>query len=543
MRKPSASIDGFVPRRSSSELGEYHSGSLSDHPVSEEASSLTLRRSSEALTTPKPENHGLTRTDVDESLRGIDEEPEELVKKRGLFGRKKLAKPTTHSRRRKWIKRIVILLVLMLLAVGIFIGVKAILATSSVFKGNFLGIFQNQPLKEDANGRSNILIFGTSEDDPGHEGGLLTDSLMVLSVNQSKKDAYMVSIPRDLYVKYNGEACSEGYQGKINSMYDCFSNSGSDPGAGANALKQKIGEIVGLDVQYYAHLNYGVVRQAVDAVGGVEVKIESDDPRGILDRNFDWKCRYQCYYVKYANGETAKLDGEHALALARARNAAGGYGLTGGNFDREQYQQKIIKALREKAVSAGTLANVGKVTGLIDALGTNLKTNFDSTEIRTLMTLGNDIPSDKIISVSLVEEGEEVMTTGNLGGASIVQPVAGLYDYSQIAAYIKKQISSDPFVKEEANIAVYNGSTTAGLAQKEADKLTDQGFVVSQVANAAAGSYGAVEIYQLNDQKSATKAKLLSVYGVTPSQSEPPFAAPEGTDFIVIIGRPAPSRQ
>lgn len=79
--------------------------------------------------------------------------------------------------------------------------------------------------------------------------------------------------------------------------------------------------MTGLDVQYYAHINYTVVREAVDAVGGVDVKIESSDPRGILDRNFDWKCNCECYYVNYKNGEVAHMDGEHALAFMRTQRA------------------------------------------------------------------------------------------------------------------------------------------------------------------------------------------------------------------------------
>jgi anionic cell wall polymer biosynthesis LytR-Cps2A-Psr (LCP) family protein len=291
-------------------------------------------------------------------------------------------------------------------------------------------------------------------------------------------------------------------------------------------------------VQYYAHLNYTVVRDAVNAVGGVDVKIESSDPRGILDRNFDWRCKYTCYYVKYANGETAHLDGEHALALSRARNASGGYGLPGGNFDREKNQQKVVKALREKAVSAGTLTNVGKVTSLIDALGNNLKTNFETKEIRTLISLGSDIPSEAIKPISLVEEGEEQVTTGNVGGASIVRPIAGLSDYSDIQAYVNKKLTSNAITQEGAQIVVLNGSQVVGVGQKEADKLTTKGFTVTTVANAPAGTYARVEIYQIGKGMDATKAKLKQLYNVkTIKTTTPPVAVASGTNFVVIIGQ------
>src|SRR5690606_37609641 len=159
---------------------------------------------------------------------------------------------------------------------------------------------------------------------------------------------------------------------------------------------------------------YSAVTKAVDAVGGVDVTIESNPPgMGILDRNFDWKCNYQCYYVKYEDGETAHLDGEHALALARARNAQGGYGLAAGNFDREKNQQKILRALREKALSLGTLTNIGAVTELLDAMGENLKTNVDTSEVQTIMALASEIPSEAIIPPDLYDEENPLVPTGS----------------------------------------------------------------------------------------------------------------------------------
>lgn len=531
MTKQQHSIDGFVPRRPSSQLGEQRvekpTAPLSSpnrfYPTvssPEELPSSALRRS----------ETGPLRADISDSLKGIDDIDEKGPKK------KKWGRGEPNSKRRRIIKWVTISLLVILLAVGAWVAYKALTASNHIFKGNIFDIIQSKPLKEDANGRSNILIFGTSEDDPGHDGAGLTDSIMVISLNQKKKNAYMISIPRDLYVKY-GATCPEGYQGKINSLYSCYSEDETKEAEGANALKAKVGEILDLDIQYYAHLNYTAVRQAVDAVGGVDIKIESEDPRGILDRNFDWKCGYRCHYVNYKNGQIAHMDGEHALAFARARNASGGYGLPNGNFDREKNQQKVIKALREKAVSAGTLTNVGKVTGLIDALGNNLRTNFETKEIRTLISLGKDIKSEQLQPVSLVEEGNMLVTTGNIGGASIVKPLAGLYDYGQIQAYVNKKVNANEITQEGANVVVLNASGVGGLAQEEADSLAAKGFTISGVDNAPEGTYGDAEIYQIGDGKPATKAKLESIYKVKTKTSTPPVPVAEGTHFVVIIGK------
>lgn len=551
MTRPQKSMDGFVPRRAGVPLGSQprHSGDSSQKlPVQghrPESHGLEMRRAkhqdADKVSLEQNSPTGLRRADIDKALASL-EEPEGQDKKRS---RRHLGRPKNI---RGKLKKLMIVLLVIGLGVGGWLGYKALSNLDGVFQGGLFGLVQKKPLKQDANGRSNVLIFGTSEDSPDHnanngEGGpLLTDSIMVLSVNQEKKDAFMVSIPRDLWVQFD-EPCSVGYQQKINSVYQCGSNFGEDPEAGAAALQKKVGEILGLDIQYYGQIDYSVFVKAVDAVGGVEVKIESNPPGvGILDRNFDWKCNYQCYYVRYDDGEIAKLDGEHALALARARNAQGGYGLQASNFDREKNQQKILMALREKALSVGTLTNIGKVTALLDAMGDNLKTSVETSEIQTIMGLATEIGTDSIKSLDLNDKEAPLVTTSCSVNAGSVCPVAGLFDYSQIQAFIARHSSSDPVVREGATIAVLNGSGVAGLAQREADWLEEKGFMIRQIGNAP-DEYASTQVYrQAAEGMGGTKAKLESLYGVT-VQSGSPSSVSVDSDFIVIIGTDSPSRE
>lgn len=476
-------------------------------------------------------NRGAKR-DLDDSLNAIDLQEQKQNKKDD---------PKRKAKRRKIIKYVSIIVgVLIVLVIG-FIVIKAILAGNKSFQGGFLGFIQKAKLKQDANGRSNILIFGTSEDSDGgnHPGGNLTDSIMVLSVNQTKKDAYMVSVPRDLWVKLD-TPCDIGREEKINTVYMCASSDGKNDPKGSDALRKKVSQILGLDVQYYAHLNYKVVSDAVNAVGGVDVKIETDDPRGIYDPNFDWTCSYKCKMVNYKNGQIAHLDGPHALALARARNAQGGYGLSGGNFDRERNQQKILRALQEKSLSAGTLADVSKVIGLIDALGNNLRTNINTSEVRTLMELAQSIKGDKLKSISLDEEGKAVVTTGQYLGRSIVRPVDGVYDYSGIQALVAKNIKNEKTpAKEDAKVSVYNGSGIEGLAKKSADKLKAQGISIGEIGNAPGVKRRDTVIYQVQNGFPSTKSLLESHYGVSVVSGGNIPIPSEGVQFVVILGTSA----
>lgn len=552
------SVDGFISRRPTSQLGE-HDGSA--HVVKQQAPGprvisgyRDVQKADESTRLVRSDTAGLglTRSDIDESLAQIDTDVIDEEPKRGKHTR-------GPKKPRSWKKVIVrTLLVLLIIALGIggFFVWRVMHAGGQVFTGDVFGLLQQKALNMDSNGRTNVLLFGTSEDDPGHQGAYLTDSIMVLTVNQKTKDAYMVSIPRDLRVKYGPNCTSAGTYGKINAYYNCVNDNYTSQDAEKDRqtkMREFIGNIVGMDIQYSAHVNYSVVRDIVNAVGPITVTIQGSggDP-GVMDSNFDWKCRggnayaslatmkKNCppngHFIDYPNGP-ATLDAEHALYLAQARgDSAPTYGLGRSNYDRELNQQKIIKAIKEKAVSAGTLTDLGKVNNLIGAIGDNLRTNFDSSEVQTIVSLAKDIPSDQIQSISLVD-ATPALFTGD--GENNVVPVAGMYDYTAIQAYIKKQISSDPVVKEAAHVIVLNGSGVVGVAKTEGEKLTPLGMTVDQVANAPTGTYPASIIYNVTNAKPKTAEKLAQIYGVTPVTTAPPITVAAGVDFVIIVAKPS----
>ena len=542
-------IDGFVPRRQLPEIkadgGAQTEGSkgLRRRVITEKTPTAEIKS---APVLEPTSSGGLSRADIDESLREIDNDTKKIEKPS-----KKNRQKRPKSRRRKIIKWSIIVGFIIILAIAAWFVVRALLAGSAVFKGDVFGLTQQKALQQDANGRTNILILGTSEDDHGHDAGYLTDSMMILSINQTEKNAYMISIPRDLYVRY-GRACNAGYAGKINAYFNCVNEDWSSKSAEEERMagtREFVGDIFGLDLQYSVHVNYSVMRDVVSAIGGIKVTIESRDPRGVMDSNFDWKCgrttaekANNCprgHYISYPNGEV-ELDAEHALYLAMARgDIAPTYGFEQSNFDREKNQQKILVAMRDKALSTGTLTDFSKVTKLIDAVGANLRTNFETSEVRTLVNLAQSIKSDSIKSVSLVDAEPAVLTTGSVAGVSSVIPVAGTYDYTDLRAYVKKNIYATAVSREGAHVIVLNASGTAGVAQKEADKLTALGMTVDGVDNAPSGqTYSSNKIYQVaRDKKSATAEKLKALYGanISPASELSGVTYDSETDYVIIV--------
>lgn len=541
------SVDGFVPRRfqkaSLNDSARTHTQTTLGHErpdrvtLDEELHSGSSREVSRPGVASAHASHASpAKEEIGESLKAIDADTHEEK-------RAKKKKRTTKKR----IKLASLLIGAVLLVAGGFLAVKAWQVASRVFQGNLLGIFQRQELKMDANGRSNVLILGSTDDMAGRDGADLTDSMMVVSIDQKKKDAYIFSIPRDLWVNY-GRACISGYEGKINAFYACSADGTGKEAETArmNATRTFVGDIFGMEIQYAVHVNTVVIRDGVNAVGGITVNVESEDERGVLDSTFDDMCANapnlcpQGHFLLFPNGPN-EMNGDQAMAFSQARGmGALTYGLEQSNFDREKNQQRVLMALKEKATSTGTLTDITKVMGLMDAMGDNLRTNVDAKEIQTALWLASEIKEADIHRLSFVEEGNLLVTNGTVASQSVVRPVAGLYDYSEIRAYVRDAMVSTPLTQERATVLVLNGGGPSGSAQTEADALALAGLKVAGVDNAPEDESGTYAIYQMaTTEKPLAKKELEQRYSVTVKTTAPPFAAPMVADYIVVIGAQA----
>lgn len=455
---------------------------------------------------------------------------------------------------------ITIITIIVLVLIGLF-SYLSITASKMTNGGNILDLIApGSTLKTDSQGRTNILIFGTSQDDASHKdadggGGLwLTDSIMLVSLDKANNTAKMVSIPRDLWVRLAG-SCSVGDSAKINAVYECGADltdslkAGPDyqsqDQVGAKALMKKVATVTGITPQYYAHVNYAVLQQSVDAVGGIDVGIAGDGASGIYDTNFDWNCAsgkpFTCKHVYYPKDGTYHLSGLQALYLARARGDAGAYsykdfGLARGDFDRQINQQKILTALKTKAQSAGVLANPIKAIGLLNALGNNITTNISTSEMKTFLSTVKELKSGDIKSINLGGD-TPVVKTGEYAGQSIVLATSGIYDYSSILSLVAKQLSTNPATSENATITIYNGGGAVGVAGKLQNKLESAGLSVLNVGNAnPAGSDNYTIYVKKPDAFQKTVDYLTQTLTDTSLLSEaPPASIPSTSADIIIV--------
>lgn len=430
-------------------------------------------------------------------------------------------KKVSKARKIASIVALVIVLIITGLALWAVFWGNDIIAKITGGQGNVFDLltFTNEtydPLKTDSNGRTNILAFGTSgynmEGDEGngvHDGAQLTDSIMMISLNQETGDIAMLSLPRDLKASPTCTAT-----GKINEVYWCNNMRGDNEDAGATALMTEVGSILGVDFQYYAHLNWGSLVSIVDILGGIEVTLDED----INDKYWTG--------AVYQAGVTYTLNGEQALGLARAR-----HGTTGGDFSRGNSQQQILIGIKNKIFEKNL--SISDLLGLASTLGDNLRTNFSLNELKTVAHLTSEFDFDSMRNLTLYPD---YMTTANINGISYVVPRAGVSNYGAIQKYVATKLSNDPRTYEEPTILVLNATETPGLAATERKKLSEDGYQDVEIGDAPEGEYIRGYMLYSNHEKPGTEDLLEERYSAEAWDfSDLPEAVSRDYDFVIIL--------
>lgn len=279
---------------------------------------------------------------------------------------------------------------------------------------NIIPLVGNDDVKGAEDGRINILLLGMrGANIPG--GGLLADTIILVSLKPEENKIALISFPRDLYVA----APSTGQKMKINSVHAL----GVEKGSGLEEMKKIVSQISGLPVHYAVSLNFVGFKQLIDTLGGLDVYLET----AFYETN-------QFVQGKECGGEfilpagNNHFDGETALCYARARNNT-------SDFDRSKRQQVMLLALRDKMTSSGLLSDFGKINSILSVIGDNVKTDMDSGDMKNFYEEYAGMLTSAQRYQRVFENSEEGLLTSpaDSGGAGyILIPRAGEGNYSQI---------------------------------------------------------------------------------------------------------------
>jgi LCP family protein required for cell wall assembly len=424
------------------------------------------------------------------------------------------------SRARRFLLWIFVILVVGGLSTAGWMGYKARAALSKISEAPadrvagggllpFLRKAETPKLKGETDNRINILLLGIGG--IGHPGGSLTDTIMVLSYQPESGKLGLISLPRDLYVPIPGHGSS-----KLNSAHALGEQ--DKKGNGPTLAKTTIGTILNLPIHYFVRIDFAGFTKLIDAVGGVDVLVE----KAINDPFFpDEKLEgYQPFYLKA--GET-HMNGTLALKYARSRE-------TTSDFDRSGRQQQLLKVLKDKILSLGTLTNPKKVLELIEIAGEHVRTDLAVWELERFVELGKDVDPDAIVTQVLDTRADGPLTSRTDERAGyIIVPKKG--NFTEVQALAKNIFGGA--ATAQATIAIQNASGQSQLGGNLALLLRGYGYQVTEVSTA--GKLAAKS--RLVTTTADTYPEIMSFFTQRFRVKVEAPTTPGSADFLFIIGQ------
>lgn len=442
------------------------------------------------------------------------------------------AKKQKPSRLRKFIRIFLLITFIALISAGGYAAYRATSLSSKIFVGEqsdlyhkITGLIAGQTghakLAGEENGQINILLLGIGG--PGHDGPYLSDTIMLAQIRPKEKKASITAIPRDYLVN-----TKELGQRKINAVFAESYAKHKDWNQAGKSIREVVSKMSGLEIPYFAVVDFKGFEKTIDLLGGVDVDIE----RTFTDYTFpDNKFGY-LPAVTFKQGRE-HMNGKRALIFARSRHAAGPEGT---DFARSLRQQKIMQAAKTKVVELNLVTDIGKINELLSVVGDHFHTNISPGEMIRLYTLTKDYSGDNIVSISL-DPATNLICDDKLesNGAYVLVLCTGK-TAQDIQNFFQNSFSTGALVTERAVVWLADSTVTGKLYKKAEAELKNAGITVQKVIYSGKPLTQSV-VYSVN-HKPTTIDFIKQNLQASPVSLPPPGIKIDKTkvDVIIILG-------
>lgn len=273
--------------------------------------------------------------------------------------------------------------------------------------------------------RTNIALLGVGGQ--GHEGGELTDSILVASIYHPTDSISLISIPRDAWV--------EELKSKINAIY--YYGEQKELGSGLPRTKEALSLVTGLPIHYSLLIDFSGFIKAIDAVGGITVDVERsfDDYKYPIPGKENAEPESDRYeHVHFEAGKTL-MDGVTALKYVRSRHALG---VEGTDFARSSRQQKVIRAFLSQLISKSTVFNPERISTLKSTVSDSLKTDIIDSAIPAFTKIALGINFDAIKTISIESTLVHPNNLARYGGQWVLLPIKS---WEEVHAYVQANLA------------------------------------------------------------------------------------------------------
>ncbi|WP_343223673.1 LCP family protein [Paenibacillus oenotherae] len=277
--------------------------------------------------------------------------------------------------------------------------------------GQFEDKESEKPPEWEGSERVNILLMGGDNRGLEKNESARSDSMLVASIDPVTKKIHLFSVLRDTFVPIEGHG-----EGRINTALAL---------GGPNLAMKTIGNMLGLDIQYYVYTDFEGFKSLVDAIGGIEFDVEKN--MNYVD-NADGN-RYDIHLKKGRQ----MLDGEKALMYVRFRHDAM------SDFTRTERQRNFLAAVAAELKSTWSLINMKSI---LDSIQPYMESNLQSLDILKLAQLG----MGSHMAGSAQVPPMELIGDRNVGGASVL----AVRDDAKLLEYVQEVLANDTTVTAPA---------------------------------------------------------------------------------------------
>lgn len=178
-----------------------------------------------------------------------------------------------------------------------------------------------------------------------------SDVNIIMTVNPTTKEILLTTTPRDYYVQIpniSGDA------------RDKLTHAGI---YGVDASMNTLEQLYGIDISYYARVNFTSLIEIVDVLGGVDV---------------DSQIAFSAGGYEFVEGKN-HLDGKQALAFSRERHS-----FEDGDNQRGKNQEAVLTAILQKAMSPAILTSASQI---LENVGDCVETNMTQEEVAKFINM------------------------------------------------------------------------------------------------------------------------------------------------------------
>ncbi len=228
----------------------------------------------------------------------------------------------------------------------------------------------------------NILLIGV--DSRGSNFSGRSDSMILVSINKETKKIVMTSFLRDIYVSIPGHGSN-----RLNAAYAY---------GGTSLLAKTIKSNFGISVDRCVVVNFYLVMDFVDALGGLDINISSDEIRVMNDyvkgHNILLGKKEGSDIISQSDAGMVHLNGSQTLAYSRVR-------YVGTDFARTERQRNVLSLCQAKAMKM----NLTEMNSLLEEFLPRVRTDLTASDCASLLLLALSMSDYEVSNMTIPQDG------------------------------------------------------------------------------------------------------------------------------------------